>query len=215
MLTPVQSLLDLSYTATTLPVRESVEQFLTSVDGVTFDQFAYLNENLEVEQLAICFLTDDVVSVVIQAGLDKEAIKSLSHHYTEAKSVRVYYSDIEDFPRGDDWSVEGLSFLMDNPTFDETLPAFEVKREEVFVTLKTAEQEILGTFLEDLNSFSLVVEEEYNTEQLQRVKTVMAFCNAQECRLLVQALDNSWIKPMLDMGFAANRWILKADFVYL
>ncbi|ANZ49479.1 hypothetical protein KWAN_127 [Erwinia phage vB_EamM_Kwan] len=215
MLTPVQSLLDVSYAPAIVGMKDAVEQFLTTVESVPFDQFAYLNENLEVEQLAICFLDADVVSVVIQGGLDKAAIKSLTNYYTNAVAVRVYYSDQEDFPKGDDWSVEGLSFLMDNPAFDESLPAFEAEQDDVFVTIKVGDKAMLGTLLSDLNTFSVMATGEYQPEMENELKVAMAYCNGQECRLLVQVYHNSWIKPMLDMGFEANRWILKADFNHL
>jgi len=215
MLTPVQSLLDVQFAPSVQALRESVELFLTSIESVTFDQFAYLNAHMEVEKLAICYVDDDVVSVVIQGGLNKASIKSLALHYTQAKSVRVYYSDFDDFPKGDDWSVEGLTFLMDNPPFDESLPPFEVERDDVYVSIVCGEKKIMGTYLEDLNSYSVLVMGDYEPKMVEDIKLVQAFANGQGCRLLVQALDNSWIKPMFDMGFSANRWILKADFAHL
>lgn len=215
MLTIINSLADAQFIPTLDVDKNIVTSFLDTVQNVPFDQFAHLNDDFEVDQLAICILDGDVVSVVIQGGLDKEAIKSLTNYYVNAKSVRVYYSSHNDFPAGDDWTVEGLCFAMPECAEQPDVGEYTAEQDNTTITLHYQGNMYVGTRLEDLKNFSIIAAGEYDDTVKPVLRLAMQYCATEGLGLLVQCQNNTWVKPMTDAGFIANRWILKADFAQL
>ncbi|QXO09553.1 hypothetical protein pEaSNUABM11_00129 [Erwinia phage pEa_SNUABM_11] len=215
MLTIINSLNEATFIPELAESKQTIEQFLDTVSNVPFDQFAHLNDDFEVDKLAICILDADVVSVVVQDNLDKESIKSLMNYYTTAKSVRVYHADRNDFPSGDDWTVEGLSFVMADCVDQGMGEKYTAEQEGTVSTIHFEDGMYVGTRLDDLKSFSVIAAGEYDNTADPVIRLAMQYCADQQLGLLVQCQNNTWVKPMLDMGFTANRWILKADFATL
>lgn len=212
MLTIINSLADALFSTELEDEKANILNFLDAIQSVPFDQFAHLNDDFEVDQLAICILDGDVVSIVVQHGLDKEAVKSLTNYYTAAKAVRVYYTDRNNFPSGDDWSVEGLSFIQADCTDQGLAGKYKAEQTDTTVTLRYGTGVYVGTRLEDLKNFSIIASGEYDDSVMPVLQLAQQYCADDALGLLVQCQSNSWVKPMLDLGFEANRWILKAEF---